>query len=133
MMARLHPSKSCPENGPQYRLVVTFVAAIALLFQSYVTQTHIHVSGNAKRAAAPVGAVGDLERNKGGQPSKGDPAHCPLCQAIAYSAHFVAPLPIVALLPTQMTWMARISQTLRVPIAFSSHNWRQRAPPAVHP
>ena len=49
-------ARSRPANAAGWRLLVASLALIAFAFQSYVTQTHIHISQPVSVAASKIGA-----------------------------------------------------------------------------
>jgi Protein of unknown function (DUF2946) len=105
----------CPRS-----LLVLFVL-IALGFNSYITQTHIHVHPDALRGAS----AGDEHTKGHGDDSK----NCPFCQAMVSSGVFIASAPPLLALP--IAWMGvstpQISLVSLARTVFSA--WRSRAPP----
>jgi hypothetical protein len=129
---------------PDWRVLSGVVVLIAFLFQSFVTQTHIHFPGTmdrfdginisiAKQDAAKVAPL------KAGAhkpvPNKKSPTddtnNCPLCQASALSGAFVTPAAIVFVLPSLPLSIAPAIISLAVADAFVSHSWQGRAPPRI--
>jgi hypothetical protein len=120
------------------------VVLIAFLFQSFVTQTHIHFPGVtdrydginislAKQDAAKAAPL-KVSAHKPA-PNKKSPAddsnNCPLCQASALSGQFVSPAAIVFVLPSQPQSIAPAVILLARTSAVVSHNWQGRAPPRL--
>jgi hypothetical protein len=107
------------------RGLVVFVAAIGLLLQSYLTQTHIHFGsyeiGGVLQAVAhkPVPAQGPLDKA----------AACPFCQAIVYAGVFAAPSAPLVYLSFGWVRMARLAFAASPVSSDVAHDWRSRAPP----
>ncbi len=113
------------------RSLLAIVLFVAFGLQSYVTQTHIHLPPSAV-AAFSVGHVGvssakPVEKDK--HPGDEDPAHCPLCQAVAASGSFVMPVLPVLLLPVFSSAIAEAASYLPIIVSPLSHDWRGRGPP----
>lgn len=120
------------------RLVVTFVALLAFVVQSFVTQTHIHVPGESYRFAALSGLQGlaadtklkaSQQRDRHGIPPKDDSANCPLCQQINVAGAFVASPATLLHLPSELGSAEASKQVVAVAVSRTSHNWQGRAPP----
>jgi hypothetical protein len=132
MSARLRRERSSAS-----RIVVTFVALIAFILQSYVTQTHIHIEGESAfgfataRTVAPDTASKTASQNRehGRHVPSDDPAHCPFCQEILYAGHFVAPAPVAVIQLAFVTAPAAIAHEISVAKSPVSHSWRGRGPP----
>jgi hypothetical protein len=123
------------------RAVFAFFLLCAFGLQSYVTQTHIHISATSDaRTTAGFEKPGKLavakldsahKQNKQGVPSKDDPANCPICQQMAVAGAFVTPAASVLALPTIAGSFAPPSGEVHLAASQSSHNWQGRAPPVV--
>lgn len=128
-----------PAKAMEWRLFVATLVLMAFAFQSYLTQTHIHVLLPAfavSKTAAPghtartgiEGAAGQHAPNKA--PGNDDPMKCPLCQAVGYAGHFVTP-PAAAslLLPTVAISVLLLTVAILSPRQIPSHSWQGRGPP----
>ena len=107
---------------------------LAFGFQSYVTQTHIHLAPNSFASFADLGAgTPAAEGTSKQQPDKfppgDDPANCPICQEILHSGQFVTPSAAALLLPTLAVSTIAIVVDITKAAQTASHNWRSRAPP----
>jgi hypothetical protein len=129
-----------PANGAGWRLFVAALALVAFAFQSYVTQTHIHLAsgsaGHSHTTAAIVfssavkGVSGQKSAPKNQTPGNDEPVKCPLCQAVGYAGHFVTPSAASALLlPATAISILPLLLALVPAHETPSHNWRGRAPP----
>jgi hypothetical protein len=132
-------SKARPANAAGWRLVVAALSLIAFAFQSYITQTHIHlapsVSALAGKTVLENGATADAvaaahrstpEKN----PANDEPVKCPLCQAVGYAGHFVTPSAGAAmLLPTAAISILPLLTAAISPHETPSHIWQGRGPP----
>ena len=105
-----------------------FVAAIllAFFFQSYATQTHIHIEPDGL-TLANVDVASHHDAGKGAPPAD-NPNDCPLCQLL-YGGQYVAPDTLVFFLP--MVAVSTIEIALGVTPHYDavSHSWHGRAPP----
>jgi hypothetical protein len=107
------------------RGLVVFFAAIGLLLQSYLTQTHIHFgsheTGGVFRTAShkPAPLQGPLDKASA----------CPLCQAIVHAGVFTAPSAPVISLSFRWVKAARLAFAGLPAPGDIAHDWRSRAPP----
>jgi hypothetical protein len=119
-------------------LLVAWVALVAFTFQSFVTQTHIHV-----QEAPAISGMVEPTNSDGLKsvalkqtpapnhklPANDDPLKCPLCQAAGYAGHFVtssAAAPLVLITAIFILPLARSILPLR---EAPAHNWQSRGPP----
>ena len=113
---------------------------IAFAFQSYLTQTHIHLpspapvaaakltdSSHSKPAAKDIAAHRRAPADKA--PSDDNPVKCPLCQAVGYAGHFVAPAAVATLLPAAAISILPLTIAILSPRESPSHIWQGRGPP----
>jgi hypothetical protein len=124
------------------RVAVSWLFALALVFQVTLLQAHIHTpvqsgptsTGDIKFAAldaAPAIGKTDASNPTGGRhaPSKTDTANCFYCQQLKLAGSMilpVSPAPVpVAQGPSHITAASIIALA---PISVS-HAWRSRAPP----
>ena len=131
-------AKAKLRGSSRTRLAVSFFMALAVLLQSYATQTHIHVSARASvfAAASGFGPAAPVKASSGSQsgdhdkyPANEDPANCPLCQEVLHSGAFVAPSAAAVWLPLAFVVLKWTAPNERVHIVAPSHGWRGRAPP----
>ena len=129
-----------PANAGGWRLLVAAFTLVAFAFQSYLTDTHIHIAqptsfaaiavkasdfGAVHKAAAPLRSAPTDKA-----PSNDEPVKCPLCQAVGYAGHFIAPSSAAALLlPTAAISILPLALVLRSPRETPSHIWQGRGPP----
>jgi hypothetical protein len=119
---------------------VAGLALIAFAFQSYVTQTHIHLRQPVSFSASDIGAPSEAkslhgvaagpqhtERDKA--PANDEPVKCPLCQAVGYAGHFVTPAAAALLLPTAAISILPLATAILSSRDTPSHNWQSRGPP----
>ena len=123
---------------------IVCLALVAVLIQSFVVQTHIHIPQGAGRqtslsvvtlagafVAGPGTRAADnqaaIPRDK--YPINEDPSNCPLCQEIAHSGQFVQSAAVLAYVPVWVS-VHFINFCEVLPSLFTvSHSWRGRAPP----
>ena len=109
------------------RSLMTFVLALGVFLQGYITQTHIHVSPAERAGILHVSSDGAHHK----QPIDDDSAHCPLCQTAVMSGNFITPtapaLPVPLALPVTMamSFVIALRDTRR------AYNWQSRAPPRI--
>ncbi|MGB8365444.1 MAG: hypothetical protein ACLQUZ_01565 [Rhizomicrobium sp.] len=129
---------SAPVRLTGWRLAVTSLAFAAFVLQSFVVQTHIHITHEAAARLAAYVAAHAPERlaqqaGEGGHEKhpENDPANCPICQEILHCGQFVAPAAQVFLPPAMaVSTIAVVDKAL--PFIFAlSHAWRGRAPPRI--
>lgn len=133
------PRKTASTAG--WRVFVATFALIAFAFQSYLTQTHIHVLLPgfvvSKSAAAkhPVQADTDVAATQHAPnktPDNDDPVKCPLCQAVGYAGHFVTPSAAASLLlPSAAISVLCLTIAILSARESPSHIWQGRGPPAL--
>ncbi|HXC55721.1 MAG TPA: DUF2946 family protein [Rhizomicrobium sp.] len=107
---------------------LVLLTLLAFTLSGYLTQTHIHGQAVGAPAAVDIfdGAPGPAHDK---DPSKNDPANCPLCQQFASAGHFVTPAAAAVLLPSLSVCVIEVAV---VAVRFAlpvSHSWRGRAPP----
>jgi len=124
-------------GAPRKRRVVTFLVILSFFFQSYITQTHIHPSPVELRTAQQVRNTKGLLQTASSRsqskklPDKDDPAHCPLCQAVADTGSFAIPMAPMLAVPTATAAFKTTVQHPAPHVAILPHDWQGRAPPAI--
>jgi hypothetical protein len=107
------------------RHAVTFALLLAFVFQSYLTQTHIHPY-SAPQACAVKCVVHAPAKNSAPGEAATD---CPLCQAIVHAGAFFAPAALVFFVPRRWIEGALASAKTLATRAQFSRNGLSRAPP----
>jgi hypothetical protein len=114
------------------------VALVAFSFQSFVTQTHIHVptvpvSAGILQTTDAHGlkavALKQTPAPKDKAPANDDPLNCPLCQAVGYAGHFLTPSAAALILSTTAVSILPLAATIPSSRETPSHIWQGRAPP----
>jgi hypothetical protein len=125
-----------------WRSFAVYIVVAAFTFQSYVTQTHIHIlsapgiSGNMVGLGAPQSS-GNVAGNLGKQhkqdryPVNDDPSNCPICQQIALVGHVLTAGAIALIPPSEFETDAIIRGDVLVLTSGVSHTWRSRGPPTI--
>jgi hypothetical protein len=106
------------------RGLVVLIAALGLLLQSFITQTHIH-SGTFE-----TGII--FHSDQPSSPAKNplDKAgSCPFCQAIVHAGAFVTPVAPLVYLSSAWVKTTFLSFIATPTTSVVSHGWRSRAPP----
>jgi hypothetical protein len=122
-------------------LLVAFCGVLALILQSIVVQTHVHVP----HAAAPakpisfitlIAASADLSGaswghtdGQGGQYPASDSATCPWCKELTRSGQYVASASVLAKIPFPVTLNIIVFREIAPSLFATGHTWRGRAPP----
>ena len=136
MTARNHPEAAgqwaeAPNIALRARRFAIAVAILlAILWQSFVTQTHIHAGpvGYVSMVSADAGAS---PRLKAGQPLSELPAVCPICQEIAHTGSYLTPTAVALQPPVSVSLQRAIAPSLAQTLHQRSHAWRSRAPPQL--
>jgi len=140
---RLRSSAFVAARAPSLRVFFVLVGLLALMIQSLVVQTHIHVFGPAAlRGFAPISQQGNIPAGPTSvsgdsksvplgdrYPASQDPSNCPLCQEFAHFGQFTH---AIAVLIALLFWGAACLHIFEATPSFAtvSHTWRGRAPPA---
>lgn len=122
----LRPRRTAALTG--WRLALAYAVLLAFAFQTYVAQTHIHLT-QAETAKLYTGGTGHDRHDK--YPASDDPANCPICQEILHSGHFVTPSALAYAPPALAVSTIALVDTALPFILALSHSWRGRAPPQV--
>jgi len=106
-------------------LLLAVAALLALSWQSFVAQTHLHYAPPAfSQAATAPPAV-----QNGDQRSPDLPINCPLCQELATAGQYLLPsLPAIELPDAGEVWLS-LASLPELTVREASHIWRSRAPP----
>ena len=138
-MAAKMATRTGVTRAPSFaRWTVTLFVFLAFAFQSYVTQTHIHVPHeSAVNIFAPIEKSPAASKAEPGKqnpdkyPPNDDPANCPICQEMLHSGQFVMPDFAALLLPTQAVSIVPVAVALPAIVETVSHGWQGRAPPRI--
>ena len=109
-------------------LLTLLVALLALTWQSFIVQTHLHASpdGFATELTGNVASPAQLES---GHSAPDAPSPCPICQEIAHAGSYLVPSePGFHLPPSVVAWYI-VSPSLTIAPRQRSHAWQSRAPP----
>jgi hypothetical protein len=112
-----------------WRLALTWIVLLAFSLQTYVTQTHSHITAGPATREAAAGLAGKVAVDSASALGD-DAAACPLCQLIAAAGFFVTPVAAASQPVTDWVFQPVIAETIRGlaarPTGFA---WRSRAPP----
>ena len=118
------------------RPALTLFVVLAFLFQSLLTQTHVHLlTDHDSGFAVALGGNSDLaksssqERDHNKLPSKDAPDNCPLCQQILIAGAFLSPSTVAVALPTQLSFVPPTALVSPGSFRAVSHSWYGRGPP----
>jgi hypothetical protein len=101
---------------------------LAILWQSFVTQTHIHANPGAY-AAAISDSAGASTRLKVGEAPSESPATCPICQEFAHAGSYLSPAAVALQGPLPIDLWRTVTPSLAPTLRQRSHDWQSRAPP----
>ena len=110
------------------RTLLLTLLALAFLLQGLVVQTHIHSDAPGVRETT-FGFVVSAPQDKHAPAVPDDQKHCPFCQEATYAGAFVAPGPLLILLPTETFSAIPLELVVPAYVDAASHFWRGRAPP----
>jgi hypothetical protein len=105
------------------RIALLLAILLAFTWQSFVTQTHVHVDPIAHHTQV-------AHPSKGGRSTSSSPETCPICRVIAESGHHLLPTSVVIQVPDVMAVWLLDTLPLVLTICLRSHAWQSRAPPA---
>ena len=115
------------------RALMTFMAVVAVLLQTFVVQTHVHGSGGFDLSVgAPIAStasrVGQFDQPPRAATDQGDKTPCIICQTLA-----TAGATVLAADPPLVSALGVIAHEARLNIPVVprpvSHLWQSRAPP----
>jgi Protein of unknown function (DUF2946) len=129
-----------PANSGGWRLLVAGLALIAFAFQSYLTQTHVHLAlpaisaehssaGSIAKASGRTLKIHQRTAPRDQGPGEDNPAKCPLCQAVGYAGQFVTPAALALVLPAHAVSTILPAALIVAGVDAPSHIWQGRAPP----
>ena len=111
---------------PVRRLLLIAVMAMAFFFQSYASQTHIHLEADGV-TLAKLQVVTKVDSKKDVPPQQA-PDNCPLCQFL-YAGQHVPPAALIFSLPLVSISVIEIVEAVLPHYDAVSHTWLGRAPP----
>jgi hypothetical protein len=110
------------------RFAIVFAMLLAILWQSFVTQTHIHTEPGVY-ATAVSDSAGTPTQLKAGQAPSDLPATCPICQEIAHAGSYLSPAAVAFQPPIPVDLWRSVTPLLAPTLRQRSHAWQSRAPP----
>ena len=110
------------------RFAIVFAMLLAILWQSFVTQTHIHTDPGGYATAITDSASAPTHLKAGQAPSD-LPATCPICQEIAHAGSYLSPTAVAFQPPVPVNLWRTVTPTLAPTLRQRSHAWQSRAPP----
>lgn len=119
-----------PQRGWHQAFAV--LALVFFAFQSYVTQTHIHLlwQGAPDAFVQAIAAAPHLQKQTPDKlPPGNNPATCPICQDMLLAGHFTSPAGIALFLPARIAVAPAILLASPSFVGATSHSWYGRAPP----
>ena len=125
------PVKGSPYWDPTAmgaRWFVLLAALMAFSWQSFATQTHLHIYPGTRSVATAAGVVVSSQLTTGRSPTD-EPANCPICQEMAHAGHYLLPTPIAFVAPqTSAPWLV-VTPTVALLLRQPPRPWNSRAPP----
>jgi hypothetical protein len=131
-----------------WRLPLAAFGFLALMLQSFVIQTHIHIPQSTGKAqtvslitlaaaafAEKAHAAGDvcvgMEAPRDKYPIGEDPSNCPLCQEVTNSGAYLHNAAALSLLPPSANAHLIVFEEPGLCAFRTSHIWQGRAPPSA--
>src|SRR5258708_6475273 len=125
-----------------WRSFAVYIVVATFTFQSYVTQTHIHIlsepgiSGNtvgrdAPQASDKVAGNFGKQQKEDRYPANDDPSNCPICQQIALVGHVLTTGATSLIPPSELATRVPIRGDVLVLTSCVSHTWRSHGPPSI--
>ena len=123
---------------------IACLALLALLIQSFVVQTHIHIPQGAGRSASlslvtlagtfVAGPAAQTAENPAAVPRdkypiNEDPSNCPLCQEVLHGGRFIAPSAAIVAPPLSVGLIFIAVSESATFLSAGTHFWHSRAPP----
>jgi hypothetical protein len=113
---------------PARRFAIVLAMLLAILWQSFVTQTHIHTDAGSYAAAIADSANAPAQLKTGQAPSD-LPATCPICQEIAHAGSYLSPDAVTFQPPLSIPVWRTVAPSRALAVHQRSHAWQSRAPP----
>ncbi|MEP7004619.1 MAG: DUF2946 family protein [Sphingomonas bacterium] len=110
------------------RFAIVLAMLLAILWQSFVTQTHVHANPGVY-ATAISHSAGAPTRLKAGEGPSDLPATCPICQEIAHAGSYLSPAAVALQPPIPVDLWRTATPALSPALRQRSHAWQSRAPP----
>jgi hypothetical protein len=114
------------QPGGRHVLLV-WLTLVALLLQSFLTQTHVHLASGSlpSSARSQIAAAGvSAER-----PAPAGHSTCPLCVEMKIAGHYLPPVPFVLVAPPLLAFWFHQIAAVELVRPYRAHHWRSRAPP----
>ena len=131
------PRRQRTEAGLWSRGILVLTLA-AFVMQSFLVQTHIHITPAAEKILASLHPAKPGDQNAGSpsnprdkDPANDDRANCPICQEILYAGHYVTPATAAVLPPAVSVSIIALRPEHDAHATAPSHIWQGRAPPTV--
>ncbi len=132
-----------PARKSSVRLTLTWLIVVAFTWQSFLAQTHIHISYSL--GTAPILDLARVNASVSDNPStnepsgvprdkypvNGDPANCPICQEIMHTGQLVVPAAALLVLPSAVAFGFPVFIETATHFRAPSHIWQGRAPPIL--
>jgi len=111
---------------PARRFAIAIAMLLAILWQSFIIQTHVHGAPGGYAIADSAGAP---TRLKAGEAPSELPAACPICQEVAHAGSYLLPAAVALQPPMVVHLSGAVTQMLAPTRRQRSHLWQSRAPP----
>jgi len=110
------------------RFAIAIAMLLAILWQSFIIQTHVHAASGGY-ATAIADSAGAPTRLKAGEAPSELPATCPICQEVAHAGSYLSPAAVALQPPIAVYLSPTFTQSLAPTRRQRSHLWQSRAPP----
>lgn len=124
--------RSAATRGLSLPRLIVAVAILSFVFQSFLTETHLHIPGVVDHDIFVFAETGATSHGASrGKNDADDPAHCPLCQIAALVGAYVPPAPVVLGVALYAFVFAAFPTAIAPARPALVRSWYGRAPPRI--
>jgi hypothetical protein len=113
-----------PQIGQRHAILL-WLSLAALLLQSFVLQTHLHLPSGSLPASSRIAAPSISSA----RPLSGGHSGCPLCIELKIAGHYLPATPFVLIAPPSLAFWFYRMVTVEPTRPQPTHHWQSRAPP----
>jgi hypothetical protein len=116
-----------PQAGQRHAILL-WLSLAALLLQSFLVQTHVHLSSISNPTSSNIERVASLGISSE-KPVPGGDSGCPLCVEMKIAGHYLLPTPVALIAPPAFAFWFHRMVTVEPTRPQPTHHWQSRAPP----
>jgi len=117
-----------PRAGQRHAILL-WLSLAALLLQSFVLQTHLHLPSGPLPASSRIDRIAGPSVSSD-RPLSGGHSGCPLCVELKIAGHYLPPTPFVLIAPPSVAYWFYRMVTVEPTRPLPTHHWQSRAPPS---